>query len=37
VGAGYFDRVAEIVSGGDSSTLALRGSTEDEQFQHAAA
>ena len=23
VGAGYFDRVAEIVSGGESSTLAL--------------
>jgi isocitrate lyase len=37
VGAGYFDRVAEIVSGGESSTLALRGSTEDEQFQHEAA
>jgi isocitrate lyase len=37
VGAGYFDRVAEIVSGGQSSTLALRGSTEDEQFETAAA
>jgi isocitrate lyase len=37
VGAGYFDRVAEIVGGGESSTLALRGSTEDEQFQHEAA
>ena len=37
VGAGYFDRVAEIVSGGESSTLALRGSTEDEQFRHEAA
>jgi len=37
VGAGYFDRVAEIVSGGQSSTLALRGSTEDEQFRHQAA
>jgi isocitrate/methylisocitrate lyase len=34
VGAGYFDRVAEIVSGGQSSTLALRGSTEVEQFEH---
>jgi isocitrate lyase len=37
VGAGYFDRVAEIVSGGQSSTLALRGSTEEEQFESAAA
>jgi len=37
VGAGYFDRVAEIVSGGQASTLALRGSTEAEQFEHEAA
>jgi len=37
VGAGYFDRVAEIVSGGQSSTLVLRGSTEEEQFETAAA
>jgi isocitrate lyase len=37
VGAGYFDRVAEIVSGGQSSTLALKGSTEAEQFESAAA
>jgi isocitrate lyase len=36
VGAGYFDRVAEIVSGGESSTLALRGSTEEKQFEEAA-
>ncbi len=33
VGAGYFDRIAEIVGGGESSTLALRGSTESEQFE----
>jgi isocitrate lyase len=33
VGAGYFDRVATIVGGGESSTLALRGSTESEQFE----
>ncbi len=33
VGAGYFDRIAEIVSGGESSTLALRGSTEEKQFE----
>jgi isocitrate/methylisocitrate lyase len=32
VGAGYFDRVLEAVSGGRSSTLALRGSTEEAQF-----
>jgi isocitrate lyase len=32
VGAGYFDRVSEILSGGAASTLALRGSTEEEQF-----
>ena len=32
VGAGYFDRVVEAVSGGESSTLALRGSTEEAQF-----
>jgi isocitrate/methylisocitrate lyase len=33
VGAGYFDLVARAVSGGESSTLALRGSTEEAQFQ----
>ncbi len=32
VGAGYFDKVVEAVSGGSSSTLALRGSTEEAQF-----
>ncbi len=32
VGAGYFDRVLETVSGGESSTLALKGSTEEQQF-----
>ena len=35
VGAGWFDLVAETVSGGESSTLALRGSTEEAQFQDA--
>jgi isocitrate lyase len=35
VGAGYFDAVLEAVSGGESSTLALRGSTEEAQFQTA--
>jgi isocitrate lyase len=33
VGAGYFDAVLEAVTGGESSTLALRGSTEEGQFQ----
>jgi isocitrate lyase len=32
VGAGYFDQVVEAVSGGQSSTLALTGSTEEAQF-----
>jgi isocitrate lyase len=32
VGAGYFDQVLEAVSGGQSSTLALKGSTEEAQF-----
>ena len=32
VGAGYFDLVSQAVSGGHSSTLALAGSTEEEQF-----
>jgi isocitrate lyase len=35
VGAGYFDLVVQAVSGGESSTLALRGSTEEAQFQQA--
>ena len=33
VGTGYFDEVATVVSGGTSSTTALKGSTEEEQFQ----
>ncbi len=33
VGAGYFDLVSETISGGLSSTLALVGSTEEEQFE----
>jgi isocitrate lyase len=32
VGAGYFDAVAQLISGGQSSTLALKGSTEEAQF-----
>jgi isocitrate lyase len=33
VGAGYFDQVMQAVSGGMSSTLALTGSTEEQQFE----
>ncbi len=32
VGAGYFDDVATVISGGKASTLALKGSTEEQQF-----
>ena len=32
VGVGYFDAVAEVISGGQASTKALKGSTEEEQF-----
>ncbi len=35
VGAGYFDSVLETVTGGASETLALRGSTEEAQFEAA--
>lgn len=32
VGTGYFDQVSTVISGGLSSTLAMTGSTEVEQF-----
>jgi isocitrate lyase len=32
VGTGYFDQVAEVISGGEASTLALEESTEAAQF-----
>jgi isocitrate lyase len=32
VGTGYFDEVAQVISGGMSSTTALSGSTEEDQF-----
>jgi len=32
VGTGYFDEVAQAIAGGMSSTTALAGSTEAEQF-----
>ncbi len=34
VGTGYFDEVAQIIAGGQSSTTALTGSTEVAQFAH---
>jgi isocitrate lyase len=33
VGTGYFDDVAQVIAGGQSSTTALDGSTEEEQFR----
>jgi isocitrate lyase len=32
VGVGYFDEVANVVSSGNASTVAFKGSTEEEQF-----
>jgi isocitrate lyase len=32
VGTGYFDEVSQVISAGESSTTALHGSTETEQF-----
>ncbi len=32
VGTGYFDEVAQVIAAGASSTTALAGSTEEEQF-----
>jgi len=32
VGAGYFDAVQQAVMGGNASTTAMEGSTEEEQF-----
>ena len=37
VGTGYFDAVAQAIAGGTSSTTALAGSTEEEQFTQAIA
>ena len=32
VGTGYFDAITQTIQGGRSSTVALKGSTEEEQF-----
>jgi isocitrate/methylisocitrate lyase len=37
VGTGYFDQITQCVSAGRSSTTALTGSTEEEQFEHVVA
>ncbi len=34
VGTAYFDQVLMTVTGGTSSTSAISGSTEEEQFHH---
>ena len=36
VGAGYYDRVLDAITGGTATTLALHGSTEEDQFEVAA-
>ncbi len=36
VGTGYFDTVTQTIQGKQSSTVALKGSTEEEQFQREA-
>ncbi len=33
VGTGYFDEVATVISAGSASTLAMKGSTEEKQFE----
>jgi isocitrate lyase len=35
VGTGYFDQVTQTIQQGQSSTTALRGSTEEAQFERA--
>ncbi len=37
VGTGYFDVITQTIAGGKSSTTALKGSTEEAQFESAAA
>jgi len=37
VGTGYFDQVTQVIMGANSSVVALKGSTEEEQFQAAVA
>jgi isocitrate lyase len=37
VGAGYFDQIQMAITGGQASTMALKGSTEEAQFVKTAA
>jgi isocitrate lyase len=37
VGTGYFDAVTQAIQQGQSSTTALKGSTEEAQFKQASA
>src|SRR5947208_966533 len=37
VGTAYLDEIAQVITGGEASTLAMAGSTEKEQFQELAA
>ena len=34
VGTGYFDTLTQVIAGANSSITALKGSTEEEQFEH---
>ncbi len=34
VGTGYFDQILMTITGGEASTAAIKGSTEEEQFHH---
>lgn len=34
VGTGYFDEISQVISQGQSTTIALAGSTEEAQFNH---
>lgn len=33
VGAGYYDEIQMVITGGETATTALKGSTEEEQFE----
>jgi isocitrate lyase len=33
VGAGYYDEIQNVITAGETSTAALAGSTEEDQFE----
>ena len=37
VGTAYFDELTQVIGGGESATVAMKGSTEQDQFQERAA